>query len=67
MNHWETGKMVDAMIYKPGDLPESCTETMSFRPRVKRLYVWIVCRLFTYFWEKSFSFVCHKASGHSFL
>ena len=22
MYHWETGKMVDATIYKPGDLPD---------------------------------------------
>lgn len=44
MNHWETGKMADARIYKPGDLPERCTETRSFRPRVKRLYVWI-CKI----------------------
>ncbi len=28
MNHWETGKMADARIYKPGDLPARCTETM---------------------------------------
>ena len=42
--------MVDAMIYKPGDLPERCTETKSFRPRVKRLYVCFdLVRLFTYF------------------
>ena len=26
-DHWETGKMADAMIFKPGDLPERCTET----------------------------------------
>jgi hypothetical protein len=25
--HWETGKMTDAEIFKPGDLPECCTET----------------------------------------
>ncbi len=25
--HWETGKAADAEICKPGDLPESCTET----------------------------------------
>ena len=27
-NHWETGKMADAMIFKPGDLPDCCTETI---------------------------------------
>ena len=26
--HWETGKMADAMIFKPGDLPDGCTETV---------------------------------------
>ena len=31
--HWETGKMADALvdktkIFKPGDLPECCTETV---------------------------------------
>jgi len=26
--HWETGKMADAMIFKPGDLPDCCTETI---------------------------------------
>ena len=25
--HWETGKMADVMIFKPGDLPGCCTET----------------------------------------
>ena len=29
--HWETGKMADAMIFKPGDLPDSCTETTGSR------------------------------------
>ena len=26
--HWETGKMTDAEIFKPGDLPDCCTETI---------------------------------------
>ena len=26
--HWETGKIADAKIFKPGDLPEYCTETV---------------------------------------
>ena len=26
--HWETGKIADVMIFKPGDLPEGCTETI---------------------------------------
>ena len=30
--HWETGKMVDALVettnFKPGDLPGCCTETI---------------------------------------
>ena len=26
--HWETGKMADAMIFKPGDLPDGCTEAV---------------------------------------
>ena len=26
--HWETGKMADVMIFKPGDLPDCCTETI---------------------------------------
>jgi hypothetical protein len=25
--HWETGKMADVKIFKPGDLPERSTET----------------------------------------
>jgi len=29
-NHWETGKIADAMIYESGDLPECCTVTKSF-------------------------------------
>ena len=33
-DHWETGKMADAMIFKPGDLPECCTETFVSKPRV---------------------------------
>ena len=27
-DHWETGKMAKAMIFKSGDLPECCTETI---------------------------------------
>ena len=34
IDHWETGKMADAMIFKPGDLPECCTETFVSKPRV---------------------------------
>jgi hypothetical protein len=26
LDHWETGKMADAKIYEPGDLPDRCTE-----------------------------------------
>ena len=33
MYHWETGKMVDAMIFKPGDLPNLSTKRM-LKPRV---------------------------------
>ena len=32
--HWETGKMADAMIYKPGDLPEFKYVSESLMPRV---------------------------------
>jgi len=28
IDHWETGKMADVMIFKSGDLPECCTETI---------------------------------------
>ena len=34
IDHWETGKMADVMIFKPGDLPECCTETFVSKPRV---------------------------------
>ena len=32
--HWETGKMADAMIYKPGDLPDLKYVSESLIPRV---------------------------------
>ena len=32
--HWETGKMADAMIYKPGDLPDVMYASESLTPRV---------------------------------
>ena len=32
--HWETGKMADAMNYKPGDLPDFKYESESLMPRV---------------------------------
>ena len=28
IDHWETGKMADVKIDKPGDLPDCCTETV---------------------------------------
>ena len=32
--HWETGKMVEAKIYKPGDLPDLKYVSESLIPRV---------------------------------
>lgn len=34
--HWETGKMADAMIFKPGDLPDCCTEAEKNVKNAKR-------------------------------
>ena len=39
MGHWATGKTAEAMIYKPGDLPLCCTETIVFQATSNWLYV----------------------------
>ena len=39
IDHWETGKMADARIFKPGDLPCRCTETVGFQATSNWLYV----------------------------
>lgn len=66
--HWETGKAVDVMIFKSGDLPVCCTETfmryryICFEPRVTGCtcefaeFIYRFCRFLlseTFTWHRS--------------